>query len=180
MLPQRQQDTCEKEDLWIEPKPCFNDLSDSPNSLNSLKVLLHTCFYRPQQSCECYVFTCVCLSTRGGGHLPQCMLGYHHPQEQTPPPWSRPPREQNPLEQTPPSPGADNPSWEKTPPGADTPPRSRHHPPCEQTTPWDQSNPPRRDGHFCGRYASYWNAFLFNLSNCRNLCDCRELISKSE
>ena len=36
-------------------------------------------YYRPQRSCEGYVFTPVCLSTRGG--LPQCMLGYHIPQQ---------------------------------------------------------------------------------------------------
>ena len=43
--------------------------------------------YRPQRGCEDYVFTGVCLSTRGGGWgcLPQCMLGYHPPPEQTPP-----------------------------------------------------------------------------------------------
>ena len=35
--------------------------------------------YRPQRSCEGYVFTPVCLSTGGMGGLPQCMLGYHHP-----------------------------------------------------------------------------------------------------
>ena len=49
-------------------------------------------------------------------------------------------------------PGADIPQ-EQTPPPEQTPPRSRHprsrHPP-----------PPQRDGHCCGRYASYWNAFL--------------------
>ena len=45
-----------------------------------------------------------------GGCLPQCMLGYHHPLEQTPPgadthPGSRhPPRADTPQEQTPPSP----------------------------------------------------------------------------
>ena len=60
------------------------------------------------------------------GGLPQCMLRYHHPPEQTPP-W----------EQTSPL-GAD--PWEQTPlpPGADSGIRS-----------------------MSGRYASYWNAFLF-------------------
>ena len=45
-----------------------------------------------------------------------------------------PPGSRHPQEQTPPG--------SRHPPGADTP-------------------PPRRDGHCCGRYASYWNAFLF-------------------
>ena len=72
-----------------------------------------------------------------------------------------PPREQTPL-------GAD------TPPGADPPSR---HPP-EQTPPWEQTpwsrhppgtyTPPQEADasirSMCGRYASYWNAFLFNHS----------------
>ena len=41
-------------------------------------------FYRSQRSCEGYVFTGVCLSTRGRC-LPKCMLGY------TPRTKSRPP-----------------------------------------------------------------------------------------
>ena len=58
--------------------------------------------YRPQGSCEGYVFTPVILFTGGGG-LPQCILGYHpppgrshHPPPQegsTPPPPGRKPRE---------------------------------------------------------------------------------------
>ena len=67
--------------------------------------------YRPQRSCEGYVFTGMCLFTWGGGCLPQCMLGYQPPEADSPP-------------------------------GADP--------------------PPRRDGHCCGWYACYWNAFLFH------------------
>ena len=63
--------------------------------------------------------------------------------------------------------------WDITRLGADipqeqTPPRSRHHPPPEQTTPPEQTPGSRhplrkqRYGRCCGRYASYWNAFLFN------------------
>ena len=84
-----------------------------------------------------FLQACVCPH---GGCLPQCMLGYHPP-EQTPPPpppGADPSRADTPREQTPPRsrhpPGADN-------PGADTPPR---------------------DDHCCGRYAPYWNPFLFN------------------
>ena len=61
--------------------------------------------YRPQQSCEGYVFTPLCLSM-GGGVLPQCMLGYYHPSPRDRPPlWSRHP-----------------------PPPEGAPPRSRHPP----------------------------------------------------
>ena len=52
------------------------------------------------------------------------------------------------------------------PPGADTPPRSRHPPPKEQTPP--RSRHPLRSAckeirATSGRYASYWNAFLFEI-----------------
>ena len=109
-----------------------------------------------------------------------------HPLEQTPPPWSR----HLPWSRHPPrtdTPGADTP-WCRHPlPGADTSPGSRHphsrhppqqtppeHTPQEQThpqppredTPWKQTPPSAhtcsRDGHCCGWYASYWNAFLFH------------------
>ena len=88
----------------------------------------------------------VILFTGGGaGDLPQCMLGYH------------------PL-------GADTPPEPGTPPGAD-PPGSRHshtQTPPEQTPPGTRhpssgSRPPLADGYCCGRYASYWNAFLFEI-----------------
>ena len=101
--------------------------------------------YRPQRSCEGYVFTGVCLSTGGGGCLSACWditpPRSRHPPVADPPP---PPRSRHPPEQTLPQ--------EQTPPKADTPP--------------EQTSPPRY-GHCCGRYASYWNAFLFycGLSN---------------
>ena len=82
-------------------------------------------------------------------------------------------------------PGTRHTPWSRhPPPGPDTPPWSRHHPrddqtppwpdPPEQTPPWNQTPlsrdppsppppPPTRYGHCCGRYASYWNAFLFNI-----------------
>ena len=66
-------------------------------------------YYRPQRSCEGYVFTPVFHSVHRGG-LPQCMLGYHPP-EQTPPPDQAPTPDQAP-------PRADIPL-----PEADTPPR---------------------------------------------------------
>ena len=93
------------------------------------------------------VMTGVRDSVHRGWGLPQCMLGY--PPEQTPPPQSRP------------SPGAD-PLQEQSPPGADTPlgadtslgadnPRSGPHPRKADSGIRSTS----------GRYASYWNAFLF-------------------
>ena len=77
--------------------------------LPSATKLLRLCFY-----------TCLSFCSRGG-RLPQCMLGYHPP-DQAPP-------------------------WEQTPP------RSRHHSPG--------------DGYCCGRFASYWNAYLFRCCVCR-------------
>ena len=66
-------------------------------------------YYRPQRSCEGYVFTPVCPSTGGGICLSAC--------------------------------------WDTTPLGADTPLQA--------------------DGYYCGRYASYWNAFIIS----RYLCE---------
>ena len=99
--------------------------------------------YRPQRSCgQGNIFTPVCHYVHREGGLPQCMLGYHPPREQTPP-------------------GADYPS------GADTP-GSRHPPdqtPREQTPPPRDQTPPREADSSIwstsGRYASYWNAFFF-------------------
>ena len=83
-------------------------------------------FYRPQRSCEGYIFTPVRHSVHGGGGLSQCMLGYHPPEPGTAPPDQAPP-------------------WDQAPsPGPSTTPRSR-------------------DGYCCGRYASYWNAFLLSI-----------------
>ena len=105
---------------------------------------------------------------RGGGGLPQCML--------PPPPWTR----QTPLDQAdPPGPG-------RPPQTRQTPPRTRQTPPDQadapqtRQTPWTRQTPPQtrqtptppRPGRppreadssiwsTSGRYASYWNAFLF-------------------
>ena len=127
------------------------------------------------------VFTGVCDSVQRGGCLPQCMLGYHPPPEQTPPqeqtpPGADTPQEQTPLEQTPP--GADPPPradtlgclllgggvclsacWDTTPPPEQTPPRSRHTPSPRADTPAPEADYGIRSTS--GRYASYWNTFLF-------------------
>ena len=84
---------------------------------------------------------------RGG--LPQCMLGYH-------PPGGRPPKTRH-------------------PPGPDPhPPKADHHPPGtrppqKQTPPSREQTPPPREANSSirstsGRYASYWNAYLYCLS----------------
>ena len=79
--------------------------------------------YRPQQSWGKVMFSQVCVILFTAGCLPQCMLGYHTPPEQTCPLWSRhPPRSRHP-------PGADT-----HPPGADTP-LEQTHIPQEQTPP---------------------------------------------
>ena len=84
-------------------------------------------FYRPQRSCEGYVFTCVCLST-GGGRVPG----------QVPPGPGTPPWEQvHPL-----GPGTP-PRTRYTPPGTRyTPPGTRYTPLGPGTSPWDQVHPP--------------------------------------
>ena len=104
--------------------------------LPSATKLRRLCFY-------------TCVSVHRGG-LPQCMLGYHHPSPPPPEagtsPEQTPPRSRHPREQTPPLPGS-RPPRAVSPPGSKHPPRSRQ--------------PPLADGYCCGRYASYWNAFLF-------------------
>ena len=115
----------------------------------------------------------------------QTPLG-RHPPGQTPP-WADTPWADTPWTDT--SPGRHPPGrhpwadtlWADTPPGihppqADTPlgrtlPLGRHPP--GQTTPWadtpGQTLPlgrhPPADGYCSGRYASYWNAFLFESSS---------------
>ena len=110
-------------------------------------------FYRPQRSWAKVMFLQASVILLTWGCLPQCMLGYptrsRHPPEQTP--WEEtPPLEQTPREQTPPR--ADTPQ-------ADTPEQT----PTEQT-PRSGHTPQEADSSIrstSGRYASYWNAFLF-------------------
>ena len=73
------------------------------------------CYYRPQRSCEGYVFTPVCLSTGGGSASVNAGIpppppgagppGNRHPSGSKHPPHREqaPPRSRHPLEQTPPS-----------------------------------------------------------------------------
>ena len=76
----------------------------------------------------------------------------------------------------------------QTPPGQ-TPPRQTHN----RQTPWADTpwqTPLHRDGHYSGRYASYWNAFLFSVcstkfellqnSSAGNASRCKHLIKQKE
>ena len=111
-------------------------------------------YYRPQRSCgQGYVFTRVCDSVNGG-------VSEEPPRDQ-----ADPPRRENP----PPGDQADTPGTRQTPPGRTPPGPGR--PPWDQadppgrTPPWKGEPPPREEDcsiwSMSGRYASYWNAFLF-------------------
>ena len=129
--------------------------------------------YRPQRSCEGYVFTGMCLSTGGNAWSGTPPDQVHLPPDQVHPPGTRyPPTRYNPLQTRytpwdqvtppdqvhPPRPGTP-PDQVHTPWTRYTPPWTRYTP-SDQVTPLDQVHPPPRYGHCCGRYASYWNAFL--------------------
>ena len=105
--------------------------------------------YRPQQSCEVYVFTSVCLST-GEEYLTRYPPGTRYTPDQVQPPGPG----TLPLDQVHPPGTRYTPPDQVHPLGPGTPPRPG-------TPPWDQVNPPPspRYGYCCGRYASYWNAF---------------------
>ena len=129
-----------------------------------------TYYYRPQTKLRRLCFY-TCLSVHRGS-LPQCMLGYHTPRTRyspgpgTPWDWAPPipdtPRTRQPPNQVPPR--TRHPLGPGTPQDQ-APHRTRH--PTGPGTPQDQAPPPPpppADGCCCGRYASYWNAFLFG--NC--------------
>ena len=129
-------------------------------------------FYRPQRSWAKVIFSQASVCPQGGGGVSASVHAGIYPPEQTPPPRADPPRADTPPEQTPP--GADTPPGagpphpppESRPPGAAPradPPRADT--PREQTHP-PGADPPPREADFSirstsGRYASYWNAFLF-------------------
>ena len=89
-------------------------------------------FYRPQRSCEGYVFTGVCLSTRWVGVSASVHAGIPLPKSRHPQEADTPPRADTPQKQTPPQ--------EQTPPQKQTPPKSRH-PPKEADTPPPEIRP---------------------------------------
>ena len=117
----------------------------SVTTFHPLHIFIVGYHYRPQRSCsQGNVFTRVCHSVhRGGVCLSACWDTTPPPQEQTNPP------------------EADTP-WKQTPPRSRHPPWGRH--PLEADTPREQTPPQEADSSIqstTGRYASYWNAFLF-------------------
>ena len=63
-------------------------------------------------------------------------------------------------------PGAGTPPPEQAPKGAGTPTRAG---PTPQEQPPREQAPPPADGYCCGRYASYWNAFLSSKENAKRI-----------
>ena len=114
----------------------------------SLWVWVCLIYCRPQRSCEGYVFIGVCLSTGGwsapggcrGGLLPGCLLLGGA--------WSQ----SGVCSLGGPGPGG---RGCLVLGGVGIPA-------CTE------ANPPRRDGYCCGRYASYWNAFLLDIRRLRS------------
>ena len=117
------------------------------------------------------IFTSMCQEfCPGGGGEGVCLSACWDtpPQSRhTPPPeQTHHPPEQTPLDQADPTspPGADTPPRTRQtplgaatiPPGPGRPPRSRHHPPREADSSIRSTS---------GQYASYWNAFLLNLTS---------------
>ena len=80
-------------------RKCWKIISSQQRARNTLQMAVRIwpimfnsrgVYYRPQLSCEGYVFTPVCQSFCSQGGLPQCMLGYHPPgTRHTPSPPSR-------------------------------------------------------------------------------------------
>ena len=167
------------------------DLCKSRQPKNCSEILclqLNASYYWPQRSCgQGNIFAPVCHSVHGGeGVSASVHAGIPPPRADTTPQEQAPPGEQTPpWEQTSPS-EADTPPGSRHPPrsrhtplGADTPreqtpPGSRHTPqsrhpagsrhPLGVDTPQEQTPPQEGDSgirSMSGRYASYWNAFLF-------------------
>ena len=140
-------------------RACFQGFALFRSSRTTICICLlinicHNRFYRPQRSCEGYVYTGVCLST-GGEYLvrypPRTSYppgpGTPTPQHQVhPPDQVHPPRPSTPLQArylpgpgTPPRTRYTPQDQVHTPPGLGTPPRV--HPPGPGTPP-DQVHPP--------------------------------------
>ena len=140
-------------------------------------------YYRPKRSFgQGNIFTPVCHSVHRGGVgggflLARPPLAWRPPRSRHPPRWrtppdgdppgwrtppdGEPPRMENPLDGEPPQ--MENPPGWRTPPRWKVPLPRMENPPNGGTPPrW--SPPPEADSGIrsaIGRYASYWNAFLF-------------------
>ena len=93
---------------------CMYRLFVTDGACSFIQYIFHNFYYRPQRSCEGYVFTLVCHSVhRGGVCLSECW-------DTTTPREQAPPQEQAPLDQVPP--GTRHPPRTRHPPGPGTPP----------------------------------------------------------
>ena len=122
--------------LWLHGEEAGKQPPVAPPSFPILT--LYAIFYCPQRSCGKVMLSqaSVILFRRGEVCIPACT--------EADTPWADTPLGRHPSRQTP--------SWADTPPG--------RHPPRQ--TPPSQTPPGRPpNGHCSGRYASYWNAFLF-------------------
>ena len=131
------------------------------DSKNFFERIIH--YYRPKRSFgQGNIFTPVCHSVHRGGRV---LLA-------SPPP----PGMETPLEQTPAR--MENPPQMEEPPPDGEPPRMEEPPRIEEPPP-DGEPPPEADSGIrsaIGRYASYWNAFLFQL-NFRTFIRCKVRIN---
>ena len=105
--------------LKLNLSGCRQNLLDEGQSNFKLYYLCVAC-YRPQRSCEGYVFTPVCLSTGGGGSA-SVHAGIPPPRTRHPP-GPDPPRTRQPPGPDPPRTGHPPPGT-SPPPGAGTPPQ---------------------------------------------------------
>ena len=131
------------------------------------------CYYRPQRSCgQGYVFTRVCDSVHRGGLWRTPPGPGRTPQTKENPPR---PRGTPQTKENPPGPGR-TPWTKENPPGPRRPPPDQGESPGTKENPLPgtrqtppprtRENPPPREEDCSirstsGRYASYWNAFLF-------------------
>ena len=82
-----------------------------------------------------------------------------------------------------PPPGPDTPPGANTPPGPDTPlgpdPHWEQTPPGTRTPTPGPDPPQEADSSIrstSGRYASYWNAFLFNINSIIDICSSNKYV----
>ena len=129
-------------------------LASVSNCVGKSRILhVHVGYYRPQRSWAKVMFLQVSVILLTGEGLPQCMLGCQTPPQtrQIPPDRAYPP-------------GPGRPPWTRQthpPPGPGRPPSDQADTPLDQADPSGTRQTPPSIGSMSGRYASYWNAFLF-------------------